>query len=215
MKNPSATTKNTTAKQKARAAYIKAAKIILSGDIALVWSEQNTRYYEVHLDGQKALDCECRDFVYRHSHCKHQEAVEVRVAPKKARRSATNAELVASLQVAEGVKIRKVRNQTAIKVSVPAPKIVCAACGQHGLCSPECEAEAQQADVELPELPVVEEEEFTEELAELWTEEEILRIREAAKPQVQAPHVLPQAKQYENAPLNGGRSFASVLRKRS
>lgn len=83
-------------------------------------------------------------------------------------------------------------------------EIVCSECGQHGLCCPECEAEAQQVehdehpesvllDVDLSpfdvepvlseEIVPVEEEEFSEEVAPVWVEEAIAQ-QEPTKAQV-------------------------------
>jgi hypothetical protein len=78
--------------------------------------------------------------------------------------------------------------------------------------------EPVQAD-ELPELPLIEEEvldnepfedeEFSEDVAREWTEQEIAQIRSAAKtPVVAAPVATPQAPKYANAPLNrSGRGY--------
>lgn len=75
------------------------------------------------------------------------------------------------------------------------------------------ELAVSSSDEELPELPVQEEEpfsveffneeEFSEELAEVWTEEAIAAIRKAAQ--------YPTEEQCTEAPLNGSHAF-SILR---
>jgi hypothetical protein len=110
----------------ARAEYIKTALVIIQEGIALVRSQEEMHYYMVHFDGLVAKDCECGDHTYRHAHCKHQEAVELRLAPKpkKVRRSAKNTQLVAALQLPEGVKVRKVRGQAVVKVIAPEKEVM-------------------------------------------------------------------------------------------
>ncbi len=128
-------------KAQARAEYIKTALVIIDGDIALVKSQVENRYYLVRLDGNTALDCECGDYTYRHTHCKHQEAAELKVAAvapaveevqpiveekavkvKKPRRSAKNTTLCDELRAPEKVGIAQVRKACA-KVPVDATKM--------------------------------------------------------------------------------------------
>jgi len=103
-----------------RKAYIQSALISFREGMALVKSQHESGYHLVHIENGKAIDCDCGDFRYRKAFCKHREAVELRMArPKKTRRSASNAELIASLRVADGVKVRKVRRKQAIVVNAP------------------------------------------------------------------------------------------------
>jgi SWIM zinc finger len=131
-------------KAQAREQYIKSAEIIFSGDIAVVRSQfDEGKRYTVRIAGMVATSCECPDHQYRGRHCKHCEAVEARLnatlplfgtsemdelitelrkdikPAKKVRRSAKNEALVASLQVAEGTRVRKVRRQKAIRICLP------------------------------------------------------------------------------------------------
>jgi hypothetical protein len=129
----------------ARAEYIHSAEVSLHGDYALVRSRTDESVtYRVQIEGGVPVSCSCPDFYYRSrrdpSHvCQHMEAVDVcqsatlplmgtpemesliRSVEKvfHVRRSAPNSQLIASLQVTEGVRVRKVRGQKALTVVHP------------------------------------------------------------------------------------------------
>lgn len=127
----------TTTKEQAiidRQQYIKRAKITFAGDYARVTSQfDENRNYPVRVVDGKANRCECDDFFYRGRKtgqaCKHMQAVDLRIekdaarAARKAAKAAKSAAIVASLQVAEGTKIRKARGQAVLVVTAPAEQI--------------------------------------------------------------------------------------------
>jgi hypothetical protein len=111
----------------ARQDYIKTANITMNADYALVCSQSSDECYKVEHDGQTATSCECDDRYYRKTTCKHMEAVNFKLAQpvkpakpakvKQPRRSAANTELVASLQLPAGQKVRKSRKAGLIVVA--------------------------------------------------------------------------------------------------
>jgi len=186
--------------QKARESYVQSATVIISGDIALVHSEHEKRHYLVHTAQGKSIDCECGDFVYRKAHCKHQKAVELRLvpAPKRVRRSAVNSALVASMQLPEGLKVRKAR-KGAIGVAPKKEQVVC---------KDVSFAEPVVAPVEVVVVPV---EKNADELLDSGERAAVyLREHKAA---IEAPRTLPKAPKFTGIEgrLNGNRAF-SVLR---
>jgi hypothetical protein len=122
----------------ARAEYIQTAVVALHGDHAEVASQFDPEEsYRVQIEGGLPVGCNCKDFYWRSKRnpghvCKHMEATDLCLSatlplmntpamkslikaldktfrPAKVRRSAPNAQLITSLQVAEGVRVRKIR----------------------------------------------------------------------------------------------------------
>jgi hypothetical protein len=127
----------------ARAEYIETANITMNADYALVCSQSSDECYKVEHDGQTATSCECDDRYYRKTTCKHMEAVNFKLAQpvkpakpakvKQPRRSAANTELVVSLQLPAGVKVRKSRKAGLVVVAPVVeviPEVAFHVCGQ-------------------------------------------------------------------------------------